>query len=886
MPVFPDLVDEIANTMDDPLDNYCPQRPCPQAIDVSDPGMFVVNYRNEPVALRVYDPNKIGPDGLPGTQADGIAGDLAFALAGTDDNSQPIVRKFEVEDFSGASTLPPLGPTGNFQVLNIQPKAGNSIYGTVFPPPINEFQALKSHDPFTPMVRTMAGDPNRMRVQAGGFEEEHTVAFHGMKWLQAGSSFGGAPNSGWRNAQPGGISEQFTLNSPIVGVVGQAGNSVDYAYTMDTSTDGYWSGMWGLMRVYSNKQNNLMVLPSSPFASNNRVEIANRDEFIGACPAIEEGNGRNRQMVTKNLREYDITAVLANDILGKPSTVGDSLLGIQDPHPTGHVGGSPDPAGGTLVYNSRTGTNALGLGPIHDPTAILYVRTEDMADPDNPKAGLLPGVPVEPLILRANAGDCIDVTLRNRLLTQAVLTVGGTAVIDGGGAAVFLDDGDLFVLDPTLDPADPLTAFCGGLTCRAVVAADVAFDQMPELATLGSLLGANKRHYGNEDPDTTDDDSEGSTTFQTNLIQASPWVGLHPQLVEFDGSRDNGIKTGTNNSQAIVAPGQQTTYRWYAGDLAVSVTDDRRPNFELTPTPVEFGGSNLQPADVIKQGMKSMVGQLVIEPEGSTWPDALADLEARAGTDPNGPGHKTRAMVTVTPAAGAPFRDLSQVWTKGLTQYYANSEPVEHMNGEGLGIPEDPQDATGMAINYGIEPVWFRLGILPNAHFGNAQSDATTFGGSNAQFDVFSNAKVGTDPQTPVFTAEKGMETRMRVTVPHGTNRGSTFALHGHLWQRDPYIAQNTDANGFPDSYYLGGVPTAGPGPGPGVGSKTIGFNPLGFYMGGQDSIWPSTHYDIVLPKAGGENEIVGDYMFRDVASFGSASGMWGILRVEPPPTE
>ncbi|MDH3363154.1 MAG: hypothetical protein OEM45_05565, partial [Gammaproteobacteria bacterium] len=533
-----------------------------------------------------------------------------------------------------------------------------------------------------------------------------------------------------------------------------------------------------------------------------------------------------------------------------------------------------------------TGTNALGIGPIHDPTAMLYVRTEDMVNPDDPKAGLKAGVPVEPLILRANAGDCIDVTLRNRLLTQAVRTVDDTPVIDAGGAAVFLDDGDLFVLDPAG------TSLCGGANCTAVTPAEVTFDKMPELATFATLLGANKRHHGN-DPGAPDP-LEGSTTFQTNLIQASPWVGLHAQLVEFDGSRDNGIKAGTNNVQAIVAPGGQTTYRWYAGDLAVGVSGGRRPNFELTATAVELGGSSLQPADVIKQGMKSMVGQLVIEPEGSTWPDALYDpdtglpvtvgplLEDRLGVDPNHPagaGNKTRAMVTVT-NGGTGFRDLSQVWTKGLTQYYANSEPVDHMNGEGNGIPEDPQDGTGMAINYGIEPVWFRLGILPSADFGNAQSPATTFGG-NTQFDVFSNdhssvaSEVNSDPQTPVFTAPAGMETRMRVTVPHGTNRGSTFALHGHLWQRDPYVTEHNTDGGFPRGYYIGG---------PGVGSKTIGHNPLGFYQGGQESVWPGTHYDIVLPSAGGGNEIPGDYIFRDVASFGSASGLWGILRVEPAP--
>ena len=42
--------------------------------------MFVTNYRNEPVGLRVFDPNKIGPDRVQGAQADGAPGDLAQAL--------------------------------------------------------------------------------------------------------------------------------------------------------------------------------------------------------------------------------------------------------------------------------------------------------------------------------------------------------------------------------------------------------------------------------------------------------------------------------------------------------------------------------------------------------------------------------------------------------------------------------------------------------------------------------------------------------------------------------------------------------------------------------------------------------------------------------------
>ena len=91
-----------------------------------------------------------------------------------------------------------------------------------------------------------------------------------------------------------------------------------------------------------------------------------------------------------------------------------------------------------------------GAGPLNDPTAMLYFLAEDLevADPDDErcfeladggkkgkgKGGnqrdynmalegcpvkLREGAPVEPLVLRANAGDCIEVTLHNKLVDQA-----------------------------------------------------------------------------------------------------------------------------------------------------------------------------------------------------------------------------------------------------------------------------------------------------------------------------------------------------------------------------------------------------------------------------------------------------------------------------------
>ena len=148
-----------------------------------------MNYRNEPVGFRVYDPPGSGPDGKPGTQADGFGGDLAFALQSRTDRK--IAR------------------------LNVQPTPGaaGAINGTQFPPPLNA-GGVTAGDPFTPLLRAYFGDPVRIKIQAGGHEESHSASINGMKWLQGGSGFGFAPNSGWRNSQHAGISEQFTFASP------------------------------------------------------------------------------------------------------------------------------------------------------------------------------------------------------------------------------------------------------------------------------------------------------------------------------------------------------------------------------------------------------------------------------------------------------------------------------------------------------------------------------------------------------------------------------------------------------------------------------------------------------------------------------------------------
>jgi len=682
---------------------------------------------------------------------------------------------------------------------------------------LNAPTATIGGDPMTPMMRAYAGDTVRVKIQAGAHEEEHNASVLGLKWLQAGSGYGKAPNSGWRNSQAAGISEQFTLAIPVLPPVATRKGDRDYAYNIDSSMDGWWSGTWGLLRTYDTLRTDLVTLPNNTNVKPDRV--ANKANFAGVCP------------LSANPNNLDVIAILANNLLPNP---GAGVTLVPAGSAAQHVGGALNAAGGTLVYNSRNtailvaNINLDGeiitvgghAGPLHDPTAMLYVDARDV-EPVNAALGACKNTPgglgvgnancpirlkagrkVEPLVVRANADDCITVTLYNRLPALA-----------------------------------------------------------PDLPTLATLLGVVKRDRNG---------LQGSVPFDNNLIRPSSYVGLVPQLVAVDVREQLGLNVGVNVTQTVQpvdATGKsgKEVYKWYAGDL--TFTGGTTNN--LVATPVEFGGVGLHPADKIKQGQKSLVGGMVVSPKGAT-----------VTVDPS-----TRAQATVA-AGGNTFRDFMLVMTKDTNQRYADGAAVEHMNGEGAGIPEDSQENSGMALNYGIEPLWFRLGIAPNAPFGGAGcgGGAGCYGSANNAEKAYSNTLItgtgtvsctGTDcagdPVTPVFKARPGTEVRMHTAVPHGTSRGTTLTVHGHVWQRDPYVCPLESRNNLTGACNMAGV-----------GSKAIGDNPQGFAQGAQESVTPLSHWTFRFPNAGGGNSVAGDYLFRDVGSFGNASGLWGLLRVDP----
>jgi manganese oxidase len=160
-----------------------------------------------------------------------------------------------------------------------------------------------------------------------------------------------SPNSGYNNAQQIGISEHFEFE---VGAFPVTGANIDYLYS-SAATDNLWDGQWGLIRAYREFQPDLATLPNNAEIPNPNVQNSE------VCP------------VGAPERPYSVSARLARDLL----------------------------PGGALVYNERS--------KIKDPNAILFVEQSDVA------AYQSGAKKPEPLILRANAGDCIKVTLTNML---------------------------------------------------------------------------------------------------------------------------------------------------------------------------------------------------------------------------------------------------------------------------------------------------------------------------------------------------------------------------------------------------------------------------------------------------------------------------------------
>ena len=300
-------------------------------------GTFSMNYRNEPLPLRLDKADKATPK----------AGDASWAYA-------------SIACRNPAFAAQPAGGT------TIDPDCAN---GACFKFPQEPVSAgMEAGDPYTPLLRAYPGDAVQLRLLARGFTTMHDVMTHGLPWKFEPYN----PNSGWRESQLQLLSEHFELMFKVP----RAG---DYLYSTSASLEGNSNGLWGLLRAYAGKRPDLAALP----------ENSNPASLPFAPPPVLEDCGKGLPC----RRKFGVTALTIQELAGP---------------------------GQALVYNGRGLRLTTGFAttePLIDPLAIVYVRNEDLCAPGSdacvPGGRLKRGIKIEPLVLRAAAGDVIELTLTN-----------------------------------------------------------------------------------------------------------------------------------------------------------------------------------------------------------------------------------------------------------------------------------------------------------------------------------------------------------------------------------------------------------------------------------------------------------------------------------------
>ena len=714
---------------------------------------FSMNYRNEPLWPRIIDPKTQKPS------MSGTLGDLSYVYT-----SQ--VRPW----------IPATGP---------------------YPPLTRDVQP---GDPFTPLLRSYAGDDVQVRTLVTGQINPHNLAIHGVHWL----SQPGWVDSGWRGSQVMGISEHFEqifrlpswVSTPVTGGGAGTGKQADYLLMAGAAAVEQAGGNWSLLRAYGNRRDDLRPLPQNQDPA--------RAASLPVCPAQPKPPHRNRS--------YTVVALP-----------------------------------GSLSYTSLS-------GGVSDPNAILYFKVEDLRlgrddCPHPPTAACVPKHPekLEPLVLRANAGDCVTVKLYN-FLNAASLPAGAPAP-------------NLPAPVQTCPPTFALTCAAGGTT--------------------PACLPSN----------------------------TSSRVGLHPQLPTFDASTSDGFNVGANPVQTA-EPGRSVTYTWYAGNIDVRNPVDPYVPIEfgasnLLPSDVVnhyqhglFGALVIEPEGATgwqeKDGIKARVqpgnGPAFQEFVLATQ-DGLANPPSPAfalGATP--PGGLLTAVNYTTMLPN--FSGIACTEAGDVSCLFSNSAQccaVPLVNGacpSGSAVPcnqfaaASPAQCCSKALVNGAcpagsstpcnqpplplltacagEPVRFRL-----IHPGGLNL--------NQVFELYGHVWTETPYESlGLGCAPQTTQTNLYSSSIVSNQRGCTPQK---LAAALPLALLKAPAAAVPATSFLPSYRNDR--------RNDDQKDSLSIWQGSRSGHGPSNHFDVLIEKAGGSNAVPGDYLFRSYPAAQLDRGLWGIFRVQ-----
>ncbi len=647
-------------------------------------------------------------------------------------------------------------------------------------------------DPATPIMRAYVGDPSKVRAMHAGGETFHVYHLHGggIRWRynpRADASFSyqktgldkHPPESRAQrlDSQSIGPGESYTfeIEGGAGGVQQAVGDLLEHCHIAEH----YVAGMWSFWRVFNTRQPDLEPMPdrAAPPRPVDSSELLGRTMPDGSTLTAENLDDWIRPQVPTQGRpsdDFDASVWdwsidrsdpakpvylgepeetenwpnLPGTVPGHPSAlpvdrfVGDRPrilfnpqdgriaypllrpnIGQRSPHsPNGHSGAPflgerggvaktgdkpspwasrPDGICPTGTPNRRFDVTTIQL-PIRvgekgetDPTGKIFVLNKD-------KAAVRAGEkPAQPLAIRANVGDCVDVTLSTELEPEAGQP---------------LPQSNMHIHHVQFDP------------------------QGSDGASAGMVYDQSVLPYREVDPRLTADVAAGDTTLALSSVakfRPGVWIGVGLATDKVEVRQIETVDAGAS-TVTLVKPLERAHA---SGDYAGTEYVQERwyPDVQLDNV---FWHDHV---DGIHGWGKGLVGQLIVEPKGSTYHDPKTGDEVDSGTivDVRTPGK-------LGPGVDGAFREVV-LWT-------INDNPV-----------------TDSTINLRAAPWADRLAT---------DADPSL---------LFSSHRHG-DPNTPLPRAYRGDPLVVR-TVNVSGNGIDTLRLDGHRFRIE---GRQADADGNP----------------------------------------------------------------------------------------
>jgi len=373
-------------------------------------------------------------------------------------------------------------------------------------------------DPPTPVVEAYDGDPIRLRVFQGCYEEQHTFSVHGLRTEREGLP----PEASVSKYL--GTSEAFTFEIPGAETARDGDERTnpnglpvrDYLYGSNV-VDDLWTGMWGLVRLWGGSVNHLQSLsdaepPGEPISMESLHEMGH--------PALHSDFDWTREgQRASDLYAVDDAESLLDATVYALDELGDAVLGNTD------IG---EDAGWRIQQHLRD------LGVYDTPLVPADVDARRCSGTDAP-----PQPPTD--AVRPCTGD--DTEVREYDVTAFVTEI---PYNDYGDHDPY---GVVFALDRYVDEIK-------------------AGDRAPEPLFLRVNEGERLRvNLTNDLPQFLNNDHPDPEMLVPQRWERSDRVSLHPLALEYDVNAAAGVTVGFNHD-TTVGPGETFTYEWTAtGDI-------------------------------------------------------------------------------------------------------------------------------------------------------------------------------------------------------------------------------------------------------------------------------------------------------------------------------